>query len=164
MISAPPSSGNKSSSTPNKVDWECLDLELRCMLSPISDMLNSNSIFTSDAANSFSTIVHTHLHNAGLIHNCIYNNCHHIKHRDNQFKMHQQEDKSRLLGRIHGCLQNLHVQMTLIRLLLHFHHQLLGISFLTPFPVVTPSIRHCQVGFVIVCHRHLYQRSLMILR
>ena len=83
-VSAPPSSVLKGPSTHTQVDWELLDSELRCMLSPVSDMINSNSISTSDAANSFSTIVHTHLHNARLISNCIYSNCHHIHHHDNQ--------------------------------------------------------------------------------
>ena len=83
-VSAPPCSVPKGPSTRSLVDWELLDFELRCMLSPVSDMINSNSISTSDAANSFSTIVHTHLHSAGLISNCLYTNCHHIHHRDNQ--------------------------------------------------------------------------------
>ena len=70
LIPAPPFSGAKGPSTRTKVDWELLDSELRCMLSPVNDnMINLNSISTSDAANSFTTIVLTHLHNSGLISN-----------------------------------------------------------------------------------------------
>ena len=40
LIPAPPFSGAKGTSTRTKVDWELLDSELQCMLSPVNDMIN----------------------------------------------------------------------------------------------------------------------------
>ena len=52
VLSAPPSS-RKGRLTVKDSDWEAIDSELRPMLSPASDSLNSNSITTSEADISF---------------------------------------------------------------------------------------------------------------
>ena len=74
MASALPSIG-KRGPTSKVSDWETIDPQLRSMLSPISEQFNSNSLSTSEAAISFSTIVHEHLHTTGHISNCIYSRC-----------------------------------------------------------------------------------------
>ena len=48
------------SQSQSTTDWEAMDSELRGMLSPVSVLLNSNSISTTEAANSMVIIVHEH--------------------------------------------------------------------------------------------------------
>ena len=82
VISASSSTG-KRPYTINGFKWEIIDSELKRMLSPVSDLLNSDSISTTEAANLFSSIVHEHLH--AIVHvylhanrvlsNCIYDRC-----------------------------------------------------------------------------------------
>ena len=67
--SAPPSNGKRRPAVRDS-DWESIDSELKRMLSPISELLHSNSITTTEAGVSFTSVVHDHLYTLGLIYKC----------------------------------------------------------------------------------------------
>lgn len=80
FVQTPSSSAGIRPTTCNTTNWEVMDDELKCMLAPVTD---SNLISTTEAANSFSSILHEHLHTQGLISMCM-NDCGRVKHHDNQ--------------------------------------------------------------------------------
>ena len=50
-----------------KPDWKVKDQELRQALAPVSEAMNQDVIRTTEAANSFSSILVSHLQHYGII-------------------------------------------------------------------------------------------------
>ena len=60
-----------------KLDWKVIDQELRQALAPVSEAMNQDVIGTTEAANSFSSILVSHLQHYGIIQTYNYHSNHH---------------------------------------------------------------------------------------
>ena len=56
-----------SSPPTTSINWDLLDNELRRMLAPVSDSLNSDTVATTEAAESFTSVLREHLIHYNLL-------------------------------------------------------------------------------------------------